>query len=295
VFGGISFGLGFPSSLAFLADSTVVEERARVSGAIILTTFLSIVILIGVTQRLGFAETVFVFAILRVISYPALLIDRCERLVCKERSWNAVLTTPGFWLFFASWLMFSIAGGVFSFIEVAQENISMQGTILLYVGVVISALISGFVADRFGRKKLIMFGLFFLGISYVVFGIAASPEAYLLTRIIYGAAWGIIFVTYMLTIIGDFAKACSKEKFYTIGLVVPLIVFMVFLQGFSETPTISMDASITALLLSVILYVAIIPLFYAPETLPKEKIRGRKIREHLKKVRELVQEEEAGD
>ena len=91
VLAGVSFGLGFPSSLAFLADSTTVEERARVSGVVILTTFTSIILLIGIVQRLGFTESLFIYIILRATSFFALLIDPCERVACKERKWMAVL------------------------------------------------------------------------------------------------------------------------------------------------------------------------------------------------------------
>lgn len=296
VLAGISFGLGFPSSLAFLADSTGIEERARVSGALILITFISLILTIGVitTLQLGLIAILLICIILRAISFFALLIDPCERIVCRERGWRAVLITHGFWLYFLSWLMFSVAGGIFDFIKLPQslepEKISMLASVFLYVGVVLSSLISGFVSDRYGRKKPIIFGLITLGISYAFFSIATSPISYLLTRIIYGTAWGIIFVTYMLTVIGDFARTCSKEKFYAIGVVVPLIVFMVF-QSFSDAFSLSISTSIFSSILSMILFISVVPLLYAPETLPKDKIRRRRVEEHLKKVKKLVEEE----
>ena len=298
VLAGASWGFGFPSSLAFLADSTKVDERARVSGALILITFIMIIFTIGIMTmlQLGLMEYLFIIIILRAISSFALLIDPCERIACKERGgWMNILNTQAFQLYFISWLMFSLAGGIFNLIELPSsiiEQVSESvGIVAQYLGVILSALISGFASDSFGRKKVLIFGLITLGISYALFSIASSPLTFLLTKLVYGSAWGIILVVYSLTVIGDLAHTCSKEKFYAIGVVVPLVVFMVFftLEG---AFSLSISPSLTSSILSMILFLAVIPLLYAPETLPREKIRARKFKKYLKKVKKVVEEEE---
>lgn len=293
---GVSFGLGFPSSLAFFADSTVVEERARVSGALIFITFFSVILCLGIrtSLHLGFFESVLLFTILRAISIFSLLIDPLEKVVCKEKGWMSIFATHGLWLYYLSWLMFSVAGGIFGIIKLPLnlrgEDIDFYGTVLLYGGVIISSLISGFAADHFGRRRIIIFGLVTLGISYQVFSIALVPTSYLLTRLIYGVAWGIIFVAYMLTVIGDLALTCSKEKFYAIGVVVPIIVFMVF-ESFSGVLSPSLSISVISSILGILLFISTVPLLYAPETLPIDKIRRRRFEKHLKKVKKLVKDE----
>jgi MFS family permease len=298
-FTGFSFGIGFPTSMAFLADCTEIEERARVSGAAILMTFLAIILAITVTEllHLDFIGTLFMCFILRATGFFAILIDPCEQVMCKERSWTAVLTTNGFWLYFVSWLMFNLAGSLFNLFELPSFSESGMATIrrleepLMFLGVVFSALISGFASDRFGRKKTIMFGLSILGLSYGFFRIATSPETYLLNALINGAAWGTIMVSYGLTVIGDFAKTCSKEKFYAIGVIVPLYIFS-FVSIFSGFVNISFLANEISTILTMILFISLIPLVYAPETLPKHKIRRRRIDEHITKLKKLVEEEE---
>jgi hypothetical protein len=42
---------------------------------------------------------------------------------------------------------------------------------------------------------------------------------------------------------------------------------------------------------SALLFIAVIPILYAPETLPLEKIRQRKLQEHMKKIGKLVKKE----
>lgn len=170
----------------------------------------------------------------------------------------------------------------------------MLGSVFLYMGVVLSSLVSGFASDIFGRKRIIICGLSTLGISYAFFSITTSLTSYLLTRIIYGAAWGIIFVAYMLTVIGDFARTCSKEKFYALGLVVPLIVFMVF-QSFSDAITLSISASVTSAIsaiLSMILFLAVIPLLYAPETPPQTKFAKEDSKSILERSKNWLRKKE---
>jgi MFS family permease len=200
------------------------------------------------------------------------------------------LTTHGFWLYFISWLMFSVAAGTFGFIglpeSLEQVRESGLGTMLLFAGTVISALIAGFAADKYGRKNIILFGLISLGISYIFFGIVSSEISYLLTRIIYGAAWGIFFVVYGFTVIGDLAYSCSKEKLMTIGVIPPFIVLGIF-QTLSGTFEFSIEPSIISAILGVISLVSLIPLMYAPETLPREKIIRKQLEEHLARAKEL--------
>jgi MFS family permease len=293
IFVGASFGLGFPAILACFAEFTTVEERGRVSGALILVTFVTLILIIGVISNLqlfGTIESLFIIIILRATSFSALLIDPCEKVVCKKNRWMTALTTHGFWLYFISWLMFSVAAGTFGFIglpeSLEQVRESGLGTMLLFAGTVISALIAGFAADKYGRKNIILFGLISLGISYIFFGIVSSEISYLLTRIIYGAAWGIFFVVYGFTVIGDLAYSCSKEKLMTIGVIPPFIVLGIF-QTLSGTFEFSIEPSIISAILGVISLVSLIPLMYAPETLPREKIIRKQLEEHLARAKEL--------
>lgn len=294
VLAGSSFGIGFPSCLAFIADSTAVEERARVSGAAILATFIALILMRGILSPLGLIEALFITAIFRAISFFALLIDPIERTLAKKKNWVAVFTTPGFGLYFLSWLMFMAAGGtsylVESWLPPEYEAVESLGLALMNVGVAFAGLISGLVSDRFGRKKAIIFGLSTLGISYALFGVTTHPISYLLTQIFFGASFGIIFVNYFMTVIGDFASTGPKERFYAVGGAV--IILNMAIQLLSEIFRLDVPSNVVSSILSLVLFVAVIPLLYAPETLPRDKIRAMKFRKYLKKVKKVVEEEE---
>ena len=286
IFVGASFGLGLPSILAYFAESTTAEERGRVSGVLIFITFITIIFLGLIINYLQLSESIvylLISIIVRTTSFIALLIDPCEKVVCKRNKWIGVLTTHGFWLYFISWLLFSVAAGTFGFIEGYE---SALGDILLYLGTVLSALIVGFASDRYGRKNIILFGFISLGISYIIFGIASSEISYLFTRVIYGAASGTIFVVYSLTVMGDLAYTCSRERLMAIGVVPTFIVYGIF-QTLSNAFKFSITPNIISAILGVLSIISLIPLIYAPETLPKEKLLRKELEEHLARAKEL--------
>jgi len=296
---GISFGIGFPSALAFVADSTNMENRARVSGTIFFSAYITLILILAITLQCESNESILLCSAFRGISFFALLIDPIERTQGKEKSWLAVLKTPGFGIYFFSWLLFIAADGISYFVESVippplipeYESLGSLSLILTYVSVAFTGFISGFISDCYGRKKSIIFGLSTLGISYMVYGIFLTTLSWLATQIIYGAAWGIVFVNYYFTVIGDFSTRGSKERFYAVGGVVPLILTFVF-PLFSEMFSISVSITIQQSLLSIFLFIAVIPLFFAPETLHRKIIRQKKFKAHIKNVKKLIADED---
>jgi MFS family permease len=115
---GISLGLGYPYFASFLADCTVIEERARISGLAILTTFLFVIFAVAVVSvfSLGLIEVVLVTILLRSTNYIALAIDPYQKVAGKEKSWREVLINRNFSFYIFPWLMFNIATGLTPFV-----------------------------------------------------------------------------------------------------------------------------------------------------------------------------------
>jgi len=99
-----------------------------------------------------------------------------------------------------------------------------------------------------------------------------------------------MFVNYFMTVNADLASAGSRERFYAAGSI--FLILNSSLQLFSKVFSLSISPSVVSSILSLVLFVAVIPLLYALETLPREKIRRRRLGEHLKKVKKLIEEEE---
>jgi MFS family permease len=296
---GISFGIGFASCLAFIADSTVVEERGRISGITMLVTFIVLPLIGVVLLQFNTLSQFLVVAIFRGISFFALFTDTCEVSLGKKKTWVNVFTTHGFGLYLLSWLMYMAASSTAVFVatwlpqipKIDRLPLESLGLELAQLGVAFAGFLSGFVADRFGRKKVIIFGLATLGIAYTAYGVTTNEIAYLFTQLFFGASFGIMFSIFFITVIGDFASTGLRERYYAAGSIFLFAYFASqFLSGIFSIK--SIPPNVIASILALVLFVAVLPILNAPETLPKEKIRSRRFREHLKKVRELVEEEE---
>jgi len=102
-----------------------------------------------------------------------------------------------------------------------------------------------------------------------------------------GIAWGIFSLMFYLVIWSELAGNRIKEKYYTIGVLPFLIasyiqkVFTPFVELVNESAAFS--------LASFFLFIAVLPLLYAPETMPEKRIelnRLRKFAEDAKKIKE---------
>ena len=296
---GISLGLGYPYFTSFLADCTVIEERARISGLVILATFLFVIFAVAIVSvfSLGLIEVVLVSILLRSTNYVALALDPYQKMEGKEKPWREVLTNRNFSFYIFPWLMFNIATGltpfVFSGLSSQYDYAVTVGNVLHYLGAGVGGIIAGFAADRFGRKQPIVAGMVMLGASFAFLGLATSPDSVLTYLAVSGIAWGFLIVVY-LAVPGDLSPPGAREKFYALGIVVPLIIYG-GLGSLSQLLKISAPASSVSSILSIILFMSTIPVLRATETLPETKIEERKLSDHIKKVGKLIQESEQTD
>jgi len=286
---GISFGLGIPSCMAFLADSTKIEERARVSGTIILLTFCIVILASFAVSSLSFGLIgIALLCLVRATSFFALFLDPCDRKKGRKKRWRRILNHRDFASYLFPWLMFNVASGliylVWSWLPSSQDYLNAMaiGNPLHFIAAGVFGFISGILADRIGRKLIIIIGLALLGVSFALLGFFTSSLSVIIYLFASGVAWGFLLVVF-LAVPGDLATSGSKERFYALGAVVPLIIY----TGFSLiAQMLGVYASATTLstLLSIIIFISVIPVLYASETLPENKVQSRKLKEYLLKV-----------
>jgi MFS family permease len=295
---GISLGLGLPISMAFLGDCTEVEERARVAGIIIFSTFVLAFIcsLVVQTLSLQLSSALVLFAFIRLMSVTALVFGKCDSRDIKNveiRLHVPRVAYKEFLYYLFPWVMFCMAAGLASNLIPSTsdfESAVSLGNALRFIFIALFGIVSGVVADRIGRKPPIIIGLIMLGVSFALLGFSISYSSVIIYMATSGIAWGLFFVIY-LAIPGDLSTSGSREKCYAIGYVLPLSILFA-LAAIPGWAIFSSSSGSISQLFSILLFLSIVPILLAKESLPREKIQDRKMKEHLKNIEKLIKEDE---
>jgi MFS family permease len=204
-----------------------------------------------------------------------------------------VLGYRDFNFYLLAFVLFLVAAGLVSLLWQAvpstEEHVAAgeSGQVLRLLVLCVSAIVAGVAADRFGRKIPIVFGTIMLGVAYAVVGLYTTADTYFATLVLSGLAWGIIMVLY-LVVPGDLSFPGSTERFYTVGWVLPLILYTGVEGSGSLIGVYPID--IFSTILSIILFVSVLPVLFAVETLSESKIRERKLKEYTEKVGKIIKE-----
>jgi MFS family permease len=299
---GFALGLGLPSCFEYFGDHSTVENRGLLAG---ITFLASMLFTFFIGLLLSFSTLVvgaLILAAWRGIGFLSFLLVRPKQNFRKEKMievpYRAVLHDRLFLLYLLPWAMFCLI----NFIEIPVE-INLFGEdfaefmpIAEYGIGGFVALIGGWFADSVGRKRIIIVGFITLGIGYGVLGLFHwfTPCWYLYI-IIDGIAWGIFLPMFYLVIWSELAGNRVKGKYYLIGLIPFLIAS--YAQIFFAPYAKAVEASAAFSLASFFLFIAVLPLLYAPETMPQKKIelkRLRKFADDAKKAKEKYERKMKG-
>lgn len=293
IFLGISFGLGMPSSFAYLADNSTVENRARISSLILLVANLGTFPVAILFSTLGAAVNAVFLTVWRGLGLAVLLLMKPREPGHSDRqkraSFASVLTDRPFFLYLLPWTMFCLIDTLEKSLLINFINPDLQALMLIVEPLVAVPLmlISGLLADRIGRKRVVIYGFISLGIGYAVLGLAPTmKEAWYLYFVVDGIAWGIFYTILLLTVWGDLSNHYTREKYYAVATF-PFVIrstFPLFL-----TPVVSsVSANAAFSLASFFLFLAVLPLMYAPETLPEKKIELRRLKSYIEQAKKLT-------
>lgn len=287
---GFSLGIGLPTSMAFIADYSHIEERARFSGLTIFVTFILAISAMIVTEifAVGLPTLILLFAVVRSTSFLGLVFNKFE-VKDKVKEKLDKPSSKDFFFYIIPWMMFVLVGTLaWSLIPLQFESAVSIGRILRFVCIAVFGIVTGFIADRLGRKPAIIIGLIIFGISFTILGFSLSAPTIIIYLTASGVAWGSFFAMY-LVIPGDLSLTGSRERFYAFLTILPLILLggVPYLPGVAELTRYS---SAFAHILSLILFLSIVPVLLAKETLPEPKMRERRLKEHVKKIGKLVSE-----
>ena len=290
LFVGISIGVGLPSCLAYFIDATSIDNRGMLGGIAWSITSLSIFLFMMGMSILSYFSIILALITFRFLGLIIFFVTSEKVKTRFEEqtvpSYSMTLGSKGLTLYLSSWIMFClinwlelpIIGKLFG-----QELSALSGLIEITLSGV-SALLGGFFSDKIGRKRVIVAGFVFLGIGYAVLGLFLSNQiVWYIYMVLDGIAWGIFAVVFFMVLWGDLAENARKERFYLIGGLPYLLAgyLSVLVQPYLSTIQLNTLFSFASLFL----FLAVLPLLYAPETLPEKKIRERELKGYIDKAK----------
>jgi hypothetical protein len=293
IFLGIASGIGLPSCFACFGDATVVENRGIHGGIAWATIGLGILALGLVVQEAVLFLAFGVLALWRMLGLIAFVLSsRNLREIPRTQrssSFLSILHRREVVLYLVPWIMFSLIN--FTEAPILERVFGNLYTLVGFVEFAITglfALVGGLLADRVGRKRIVITGFIFLGIEYALLSLFSDvPITWYMYTVFDGVAWGMFASVFFMTLWGDLAGDRSKEKYYVLG------GLPYFLGGFLPIlvrPYANMIQTGTAFsLASFFLFLAVLPLMYAPETLPEKAMRQRELEKYVgeaKKIKE---------
>ncbi|MEM4733929.1 MAG: hypothetical protein QXD70_05325 [Candidatus Bathyarchaeia archaeon] len=287
---GLYFGLGMPTCMAYYAAVTEAGNRSRLGGIIFLLIGLGFFLLynIGTTDA---ALSVLILATWRAFGLASLLFLKAEEKYIEMKSdvsYRLIASNRSFLLYFIPWSMFSLVNCMGAPVnnKFLPENLIISSAIIINIVAGISAVVGGFFADSVGRKRLTVAGFVLLGLGYAIIGLfPGNLLGWWLFTTVDGIAWGIFCTIFLITIWGDLAQGRGIEKYYAIGSLPFLLSNFLRLTIGAYVAAIVINEFAVFSFASFFLFLAVLPLVYAPETLPEKHIKERELKSYLERAK----------
>lgn len=294
---GTSLGIGLPSCLAYFTYSIPIEKRGKAGGTLLMFTFMCTPLVAMFMLPLNLAMSSIVFSLWRGWSLPFAFkasFKGFEEIPRRgESNFFTVVKNRQLYLYFIAWLMFSFVDG-FGGIFLEDQLESYLGILRVVEPIVagLSALGTGIVSDWTGRKRVLIFGFVSLGLAYATIGIfTPGPILTVLFFVVGGIAIGLLSVVFTIVLWGEVATS-DIEKNYAIGEAPLFLTLIISTLAKPYVDKISGTASVFSLA-AFFLFIAVIPLLYARETLPQKKIEERQLKiytEEALKMRQKIEQ-----
>jgi MFS family permease len=295
---GASIGLGFPSCLAYFGDNLTNEKRGTIGGVTFAATFAATTVVGLLTTFTDFNTSIIGLTLWRLTALLFLLFLKTEVNYTQTKvSYLNIVRERSFLLYFVPWIIFCVVNffqAPFFDTQLQRQYMDTNLSYIISLGEFgiggISMLIGGYLSDRFGRKRLIIVAYAMVGVGYALLSFASQNRLVFYSYVLLdGIAWGIFFLMFLLVVWGDLAGARSKNRYYLIG-VLPFII------ASYVTPIVRPYIGDVQLFsafsfASFFLFLAVIPLMVAPETLPEKVLKDQDLKNYAEKALSQAQKD----
>jgi MFS family permease len=290
----LSLGIGLPACIGYFTAHTPVEQRGRLGGLTMLFTGITVAVIgtVGAGDILAQAAFLSVWRVVGLAAFIGLR-PRPEKtsLEVKHSSYSAILKQRSFLLYFAPWIMFSIVNYMTTPVQntiFTDPNFIATLKAAENVLVAVFAVVGGFLIDTVGRKRVAITGFVALGIAYAVLGMAPTlVVSWYFHTAVDGIAWGLLLVLFVTTVWGDLSYEANSDKYYAMG-VFPFFVSRFLPLAIPDEIVANIAATTIFSFTAFFLFLAVLPLIYAPETLPEKVMKERELKTYLEKAQEIA-------
>lgn len=282
-------GITCVAALSFLADNTDVHERGRVAG---LTYSTFGILNIIMTEASQFSVDLY-FALFSALTFAAGLVSLfvTREKISLNEEWRRIPTRTifenrnfllfsgaiaalGFFWGSNGFLIFNYASGI---LENPRVDF-IQSTRLTYIFL---AFFIGFMADRFGRRLVVIMGALSFAAGFMIFVLFGGFWALIITTFFFGIGYASGYIPLFLIVFGDMARKESRGRSYGIGASFLLLGGIV---GAAVGEAL-VDAS-TGIVMTLTVFAAfllILPTSLARETLPPKRIE-EEMQDYIKEI-----------
>ena len=288
---GISLGTGMPAGMSYFSDYIPVEKRGRVGGVTLFISGIGIFVfaVLPLTNALFLGTLLAVWRLLCLVVFLAFK-SPLKTLPTKDfSSYKSIVGRQSFLTYFVPWTMFSLI----NYLAAPLIPTGDSSNVLLLIKTAflgVFAVVGGLLMDSFGRKRITIAGFAMLGLSSAVLGFLGDQGLYF-SSVLEGSAWGILLSLFLLILWGDLSHGNSTEKYYAIG-VAPFFVSKLLeltVGNFISSKLLAANALFT--FTTFFLFLAILPLVYAPETLPEKVMKDRDLKSYVENAKKKAQKE----
>ena len=285
---GVSLGLGMPNCMEYFTRLTTTENRGRYGGIIMLISGLGLFSL-AITDVSNIELNALILIVWRLAGFAFLLLPvsiKKPNEISRNVSYGFVLNQRSFIMYLLPWILFSLVNYLSTPVQFSILGEAQVKFLLIIENDLVGAfaVIGGFLADYFGRKRTAMSGFVMLGLGFSVLGLFPNELAsWYFYTVVDGVAWGILYVVFLISIWGDLSYDSPSDKSYAIG-VLPFFIskYLQLVMGNIVAAVVSPYAlfSFTAFFL----FIAVLPLAYAPETLSEKQMKDRELKGYIEKA-----------
>lgn len=283
---GVSLGLGMPTCMSYYTDCVDIENRGRVSGIIILLSGIGIFAfgIAPIVDNLLLGGVLAVWRLTSLIVFLSVKSFQTKKRKTSFSSYKDILNQQSFILYFVPWVMFSLVNYLGVPLH-SNPNGSDFSLMLIQIGFMgIFAVLGGFFLDSVGRKRIAIAGFVMLGLGTAVMGLSSDLLSLYFNAAFDGIAWGFLLVLFILTLWSDLSYSSASDRYYALG------VLPFFASRFLELtigPYILENIKGSALFsfTAFFLFLAVLPLVYAPETLPEKITQKRQLESYVDKAK----------